>query len=491
MIKYITKLILLIMPKYDKTSSKSIEKFAKLLIWKKYSDFIKEWENKANWNKWNLWQFLETNYFNKKLDNKSEPDFQEAWIELKTTPIKRLKKWKIRAKERLSLNNINYNTIVHEKWNSSSFMNKNSLILLVFHLYKEWEININYVIKIVELFSFKINTQDYNIIKNDWLKIQKAIKEWKAHELSEWDTLYLWACTKWSTALKSLTTQPFSEIKAKNRAFSFKWWYMNYILEWFEKNNKEYTQLFEDTEEKWFNFEDKLNALFKPYIGKSAYDIWKIHKLKHISSWQKSYYARLSSKIMWAKDENSIEEFTKANIKLKTIRLKPNWKLVEDISFPNFKAEEIKNQEWVDSDLYNMLEGEKFFFIIFKMTTKTESAFKKLTLVERDKALIINKVVLWNTPSKDIEQKAKKTWDETVYLIKNNKVIITSKTINRKWKEKIIEKNNLPWKAQTKMIHVRPHTTNSKCRDTLPDWQTITKSCFWFNSEYIEKELWL
>ena len=54
------------------------------------------------------------------------------------------------------------------------------------------------------------------IIKKDWELINQKIKDGKAHELSEGDTFYLGACTKGSTAAKSLRKQPFNEIKAKS-----------------------------------------------------------------------------------------------------------------------------------------------------------------------------------------------------------------------------------------------------------------------------------
>ena len=136
------------MVSYDKTSPESIEKFAKLLIWKRFADFLpSEFRNKKV-IKWWLWQVLEQYYFWKELDNKSEADFLEAWVELKSSPIKRTKKWEIRAKERLVLNIINYMDFVNENWQDSTFIKKNSLILLVFYLYEQEKVSIDYIIKI-------------------------------------------------------------------------------------------------------------------------------------------------------------------------------------------------------------------------------------------------------------------------------------------------------------------------------------------------------
>ena len=55
------------------------------------------------------------------------------------------------------------------------------------------------------------------------------MKEGKAHEWSESDTLYLGAAPKAATS-KVRTKQPYNEMLAKPRAFSFKNSYMTYVL---------------------------------------------------------------------------------------------------------------------------------------------------------------------------------------------------------------------------------------------------------------------
>jgi hypothetical protein len=93
-------------------------------------------------------------------------------------------------------------------------------------------------------------------------------------------------------------------------------------------------------------------------------------------------------------------------------------------------------------------------------------------------------VVLWNAPIQDIDLKAKITWEDTKKIIKEW-VEIKEKSTKR-W---TVYKNNLPSKSQTEMIHVRPHWINRDDTDTLPDWRELTKQCFWFNGDYIAKQL--
>ncbi len=471
------------MTKYDETSPKSIEKFAKQLIWKKYWDFLPfEIKIKKDWNKWQLWQLLEVHYFWKELDNKNEPDFPKAWVELKTTSLKQLKKWELVAKERLKLNNINFNELISEKWETSWLIKKISLLLLIFHLYEKESINIDYVIKIVELFSFQESNEDFDIIKNDWHIIQKKIIDWRAHELSEWDTIFLWASPSWATAIKSLKKQPNSNIKAKWRAFAFKQWYMNFILKRFAWEEPNYEKIFTKNKKGRFDFEIELKNLFKPYIWKTAFEIWEQFDLKYTG--QKAYYAMLSGKIMWISNRKKIEEFEKANITLKTIRQTPSWSIKENIPFPAFNFSELINETWEESELFNMLETRKFFFVIYKITSKTASEFDKLNASERNKYLILDKVILWNTPAIDIDSKAKLTWKKTIKTLLDW-VILTPKLT----KKGIITLNNLPVSSETEMIHVRPHALNKDDTDILPDWRELTKQWFWFNKNYIKKEL--
>lgn len=69
----------------------------------------------------------------------------------------------------------------------------------------------------------------YKIIAHDFEVIVEKIRNGKAHELSEGDTLYLGAAPKAATS-KDRRKQPFSDEVAKPRAFAFKNSYMTYVL---------------------------------------------------------------------------------------------------------------------------------------------------------------------------------------------------------------------------------------------------------------------
>ncbi|GAB0174920.1 MAG: Sau3AI family type II restriction endonuclease [Candidatus Altimarinota bacterium] len=472
---------------FDQTSPESILAFAKKLLGTNLKSILPP-GYKPRGGKGGLGQLLEEHYFHKPLDSDSKPDFPDAGVELKATPIKKFSRKGIGAKERLSLNIINYDDLVNETWENSHFLSKNSLLLLVFYLYEENQINIDHLIKIVELYSFLDYEEDLKVIQNDWITIQYKVLEGKAHELSEGDTQYLGACTKGAKNQKP-RSQPFSSTLAKQRAFCFKQGYVNYILKRIQGKTREYDSLFKNDglDIAKISIEQRVKTLFKPYLGKTAFELGNIFGMEFKN--QKGYYAKISDNIvkmiLGVKNLNKVSEFEKANISLKTIRVSYDGTIQEDISFPAFKFCEIIKEDWYDSELYNLLESTKFLFIKYRITTNTVAEFDRLNDTEKNKFLILDEVYLWNAPVNDIENYAKQTWRDTIKIIKEG--VIINPIIQKSGK--VIERNNLPKSRDTKMIHVRPHGINKKDIDILPNGKELTKQCFWFNKSYIKDQL--
>ncbi len=182
---------------YDKNSKHSILKFAKKLEGSTLRVSCSKSIIDGNYSgKGSFGQNLEKFYFLYSPNSDSKADFEEVGLELKTSPIKKLKNNQYRSKERLVLNIINYLEVVNQEFKTSSFWKKNANLLLVFYLYEAEKNNLDYLIKLVDEWSFP--ALDLKIIKQDWQLIKSKIAEGKAHELSEGDTFYLGACTKGS-----------------------------------------------------------------------------------------------------------------------------------------------------------------------------------------------------------------------------------------------------------------------------------------------------
>ena len=458
----------------DITSADSIIEFAKQLKNQTLRQACgSEIEKHGYKGKGNFGQILEKFYFGYEPNSDAEPDFKEAGIELKSSPLKTLKNGDFRSKERLVLNIINYLEVHKEDFETSSFWKKNAHLLLVFYLHDKDLNLLDYIIKLVD--GWQYPNEDLKIIKRDWEFINQKIKDGKAHELSEGDTFYLGACTKGSTALKSFRDQPFNKEQAKQRAYSLKQGYVNHIIANIaQEETAVYGKIIERPEilEEVRSIEEIVILKFHPFYGKSAEQIEQELGLE-LNQKAKSYFANLTNAILGLELGQKIEEFEKADIQVKTIRLKENDLPKEDISFPTFEYQELIETDWEDSDFKNILES-KFFFVFYQFEGEN---------------LILRKVKFWNMPYSDIVE-AKNVWQEMVKTVSNGEIV-------KEVTEKGVRKTYFPKKTENKVSHVRPHARNAAdtyelpVADKLTGLTEYTKHCFWLNASYVKDEIYL
>ena len=456
---------------YNPKDKKSVLDYAKQLKGKTLrevcsSDILKhKYSGKGNFG-----QVLEKFYFGYEPNSNAEADFFEAGMELKSTPLKRLKNGEYRSKERLVLNIINYLEVVNQQFETSDFWKKNGTLLLIFYLHQANYDLLDYVIKLVDAWNYP--TTDLEIIKKDWRLIKQKIEDGKAHELSEGDTFYLGACTKGANA-SSTRNQPFSNVPAKQRAYSLKQGYVNHIIASISTGAIGiYGKLIPSVAvAKRQTIEEIVISKFKPYYNKTVKQILKKTGVK-INTTAKSFYANLTKAILGIELDKEIEEFEKAEIIVKTVRLKENNLPKEDISFSNFKYQEIINEEWDESNFKDILE-HKFLFVFFQF----ENA-----------ELVLRKVKFWNMPYADILE-AERVWEQTKSIVQKGKIVREVKNG--------IRYTNFPNKTFNPVSHVRPHATNAAdtyplpTKDKLTKANEYTKHCFWLNNTYVRDEIYL
>lgn len=446
---------------YDKSNPNDIERYAIGLIGKKFIDVVPPGaeEDKVNGlkgNKGHLGQLLERFYFQYEPNSSKDPDFKEAGLELKVSPLKKLKSRELRAKERIVLNIIDFLSVVDEKWEESSFLHKNSLLLLIFYLYEleKKDNRLDFEIRIATLWDY--GNDDLEIIKEDWHKIVNKIRAGKAHELSERDTLYLGACPK-GASCRNTRKQPFSDELAMQRAFSLKQSYVSSIVSRIE--DAESVVRTEIEAEK--TFEDIVMERISSYQGIDEDSIFsEIGENINRKSYQR--YAVLAARMLGLR-KNKIEEFEKGDVKVKAIRLYSDGKPAESMSFPYFKYKEIVNESWDDSQILSQL-NKRFFFMIFqydKRRTKKE---------ETEGILRFKKGMFWAISDDDL-QDARSVWEETVRRINEGKA------------------SELPKSSETRVVHVRPHGRNAEDTCETPQGEQVIKKCFWFNASYIEEQV--
>lgn len=444
----------------DETNPDSLLLYAKQILNKTLRDFvddsiIEKFQNNRK-RKGEYWDMIEKYYFEKELDSKSEPDFPKAWLELKTTPRKKLKNWWKVPKERLVMNMINFKSIVKETRKTSSFLKKNAKLLLMVYLYEKEKLPRDYIVEIVNIWNFYENEKDLLMIEKDWQFIQDKIKDGRAHELSEWDTLYLWACTKAADS-KKRTSQPFSSESAKPRAFSLKAWYIKTVIERIlNKEQKKESILVDLSVLKKESFESYIKRKFDAYVWMTPQEI--ADKIWVKLSKSKQYLDILSKRILWIKwnDIEEVEEFKKGNMSMRTMRLNMKGTPKEGVSFPAFDYREIAYQNWYDSDLLQTMD-KRFFFVIYQY--------------DKNKKLTLKKVMFWNVPYNDLNDTIQKVFEDT-------------------------KKNILDWDYENfvkisnkRIVHVRPKGANWETTNEWPDWKKHPTKCFWLNAKYIADKI--
>ena len=465
---------------YDEKDPISIERYSQKMEGKTFRQILEEDEKKnmsmtmreigaygvskvseTKRNKGNLGQIIEERFFHYHCNNDSRPDFPEAGVELKVTPYKRNRNGSLSAKERLILTMIDYMEVIDEEFENSHFWNKSKLILLVYYLYqKDIKENLDYKISYSRLFTPP--EQDMKIIRCDYEIIVSKIKEGKAHELSESDTLYLGAAPKASTS-KDRRKQPFNEELAKPRAFAFKNSYMTYVLNYYIiPGKKTYEAIL--TKETTQSFEDYVGEKIKAYKNYTVESLCKEFQVEYKKK-PKNLEAMLAYRILGIKG-NHAEEFEKANIVVKTIRIGKNNKIKESMSFPTFKFKELIEEEWEESVFGNYLRETRFLFVVYKYD-------------EQDR-LRLKGCQFWNIPYNDLEGNVKNVWMKTQRVIKEG-IHITVKN-GRKY-------NNLPKASDNPVCHVRPHALNAEDTYELPNGEQFPKQCFWLNNSYILMQL--
>jgi DNA mismatch repair protein MutH len=391
-------------------------------------------------------------------------------MELKTSPLKQLKNNEYRSKERLVLNIINYLEVVNQQFEDSDFWKKNANILLIFYLHQAGYDILDYLIKLVDEWNFP--STDLEIIKKDWELIKQKIAAGKAHELSEGDTFYLGACTKGANA-SSVRKQPFSEIPAKQRAYSLKQGYVNHIIASIASDSSGiYGKLITSVDlVQNRTIQDIVIAKFEPYYGKTTAEIQQILNVE-LNANAKSFHANLTKAILGVELDKEIEEFEKAEIIVKTVRLKKNDLPEEDISFKPFKYEELVKEVWDESEFKAILE-HKFLFVFFQFDEDN---------------LVLKKVKFWNMPYSDILE-AEKVWLKTKDVVSKGKIV---KEVRGKTRF-----TNFPGKKFSKVSHVRPHAANAADTFPLPKKDRLTKAkdytkhSFWLNNAYVRDEIYL
>ena len=428
---------------------------------------------------------VQRDWYGLKRDSRPVADFDNLGIELKVTPYIKKKNNQYQAKERLRCSEINYNKeVLINSFEESHFFQKMKESLILFYEYRKDIPKTQWCISEAALLSFiqqdnrtkkLINTieipdKDKAVIKHDWEKIREKILNGRAHELSEGDTYYLGAATHGQTSADR-TTQPYSTELAKRRAFVLKQSYMTVLLQQYVLGHSvKHESILTNSNGL---IDDTISQRIEPYLGMSETVIQSqlsktseinALKIKKMDSKAKNKFAMYTSMILGLKNDLAdTEEFLKANILVKTIRVSKTNTVVENLPIVGIRFDEILQEEtWEESKFYSELM-RKYFFIVYK---------------EYPDGYHLERTVMWNMPHSDLE-KAGEVWAIMKNLISNPSLIKLEET-------KKGVSNNFPKSSQSEVAHVRSKARDGKDRAQLNDGRWVTKQAFWLNNHYIQ-----
>ena len=423
----------------------------------------------AKSNKGVIGQIIEEGVFHYPVNSRAQADFEDLGVELKVTGLKKIKKNEYVAKERLVLNIINYMLEYNIPFEESSFWKKNASLLLMFYLYEDRnDFNFRMIDSILHTFSGK----DLEIIKQDWKKISDKINNGLADTLSEADTMYLGACTKGADSASSYRQQPASDKLAKQRAYCLKQSYMNTII----KRNfigEKCASIVSFEELKNSTFEMIMGSKLGQYYGMSENELFEKFNIKNSSKMKNRFNILVAAMLGINGHINKTDEFQKANLELKTIRIEENGTIKEHMSFPTFKYTEIVKEKWETSILREKFNTTKYMFVVFK---------------KKNGIYYFDKIKFWNMPLAVLDNQVKETWKQTVEIISSGNII---KGIDSKG----YYQTNLPTSKLNHICHVRPHDQTGinksgkgydlPVQDKFTGLTKYTKYCFWIDKNYI------
>ncbi len=426
-----------------------------------------------------LGTLLEERFFGYKANSDRLADFPEAGVELKTTCLDMRSDGSLTPGERLVITMIPLNEPIAPRLSESHVWEKIKCLLLVFYERDRSKDGYDQIIRRVGLFTPP--DDDLKIIEDDYNKIAAYVQEGRAQELSEGMTTYLGACTKGSREADMWVDQFYPpHAPAKRRAFCFKRSYMVTVFNALFADQADRAEpIIKDPKHlDGRTFDELVLSTINEHIGKTDRELCSMLEIPYTGKkrqWSQIVYALLGVR------SGRAEEFEKANISIRAVRLEENGTLKESLSLDTFRFKEIVGQDWESSRLRAYFEETRFLFIVF------EKAGGDVRLAGAR---------FWSMPVCEMDGPLRACWERTRDVIERGvKLRVDIRDDGR-----VEVRNDLPKMGDAGSIaHVRPHASKSGYRfengdvigdpdrygDELPDGRVMTKQSFWLNRGYV------
>ena len=347
-------------------------------------------------------------------DTRQEPDLDIDGVktELKTTGIKYLNnKTKFTAKEPMSITAVSPNTIVNEEFLESNFWHKLEHMLFVYYLYDspttvKASQYADFPIKGYQFHEF--NSEDVEILKNDWKIVRDFIKNLQ-NEYENYEDEYPRISYELRPKLMYIDTAPKwpnpPRFRLKRKIVS------NIIQEHFGETLEQLPGKYTSYSE----LDQTFHNLAEKYKGKTIAELIDLLSI-NAKTINKAIGEQIIVKMFGGKSKKmqDIELFDKLGIIGKTITLTENKTRKEDMKLFTIDFDEIANAEceFEDSQFYDYFANNKFLCIIFQRPHNEAKPAENIFLGFK----------MINFEEEFIQKEVKKTWIRIKDLVNNNKL---------------------------------------------------------------------
>ncbi|WP_099044454.1 Sau3AI family type II restriction endonuclease [Leuconostoc citreum] len=441
-------------------------------------------------NKGGVGNFIEQHWFDLTANSSQLPDFEEAHVELKVTPVKKSRKTLV-AKERLILGIINYRNDFNLPFEQSHFWNKIRRMELMFYEHnkdvpkEQW--------KIIKSILYTFPKAERKLIEDDWNTINKFVHEGRAHQISGSSTNVLEAARKGAGGDKDWRPQLIGDEKALQRAFALKNKFMTKIIQDFVLNDFRheptvFTTKFEDSG--LTSFAEFINSLVQKYIGKSVREIADLLNLQNYDPTSKAartILIRAMLGITLDTKENQ-KEFEETNTEIRSITFFDDGSLWESLPLPTFRFESLVKTPFEESSLYQQLEEQRYAFFVFQNPIQTQKITKYAQRHLHHADLIFKGFTLWNFPIELIETTVKRAYERVQTVLQEG--VKLEPMLNKDGSAKMQGKtnkiaNNLLKESDNIYIHVRPHSQKAAYNYGNPNGNKLPTTAVWSNKNLL------
>ena len=422
--------------------------------------------------------YIEKYFYGYQPNSDSEPDFEKIGVELKVTPFKVNKNGSISAKERLVLTILNHMEENLEDFYETHLWEKCSKILLLFYngLIPNQTLA-DYIIE--KVFMYEWFEEDMEVILEDYKRITQKIKDGRAHELSESDGNYLSTCTKGAGGGKDFRIQPFSDELAKQRAWELKSSYMTYLINNKIFNQKERESVVGTAHGEKKSFTQIISDKILSYKGMTEAELYQKFDVNPKAKGKNS--SLIKTILGLTGDLEKTQEFQKANMNLRVIRVDKNGLPKEDSPFKTYNFQELVDiEEWEESHPYLEIYNKRFLFVVFKEVASKE--------------FVLDNIKFWGFPDRQLDE-VQRVWKETRQILMNGLQLtqnghrISTNFPQSKINQVLFTKIH----AQNTLYELKPGEFVGKGKlsdtDVLPDGRHITKHSFWIPKKFLKEVL--